>query len=156
MIAAWRPESFLDVGCGTGRALEYVAAQGIECAGLEGSEAAIRSSPVSQLIARVNLNKCVSLGRSFDLVWSYEVAEHIHPNFVETYLDTLTSHGDRIALSAAPPGQGGVGHFNEQPQRYWIEKLERRGFAYRPELSTLLHGLDDLWCENMMLFIRQR
>src|SRR5208283_1664744 len=93
VIEKWKPTSFLDIGCGTGKTLGYVAAKGIECVGLEGSEPAIESSPVKALIVCADLNKPVRLERTFDLVWSYEVAEHIHPKFVEIYLETLTGHG---------------------------------------------------------------
>jgi hypothetical protein len=92
-----------------------VAAKGIETLGLEGSVKALAASPVPELIRLTNLNYAVDLGRRFDLVWSYEVAEHIHSAYTDVFLDTLTKHGDTIAMSAAKPGQHGYGHFNEQP-----------------------------------------
>jgi len=60
VIERWRPRTFLDVGCGTGRTLEYVAGKGIECLGLEGSRAAVQASAVKQLIRLVNLNDPVN------------------------------------------------------------------------------------------------
>ncbi len=156
VIREWEPKTFLDIGCGIGKALEYVADKGIECVGIEGSESAIRSSPVSQSIMCADLNKPVRLGKKFDVVWSYEVAEHIHPKFADIYLETLTSHGDRIAMSAARPGQGGAGHFNEQHPQYWIDRIESRGFKYQPEFTEHLHNLHDLWSDNMMVFLRQQ
>ena len=53
-------------------------------------------------------------------MWCFEVAEHIHSKYVSSLLDTLTNHGNRILLSAARPGQGGLGHLKEQPPDYWI------------------------------------
>lgn len=154
VIARWRPVSFLDVGCGIGRSVEYMAGKGVDCLGLEGSTAAIKASPVQGLIRAVNLNKPVDLGRKFDLVWSYEVAEHIHPAYTDIFLTTLVHHGDRIAMSAAQPGQGGWGHFNEQPLSYWIEKMRQRGFSYDQEFSEFLHALPDEYSRNMMFFLR--
>ncbi|HWW87333.1 MAG TPA: methyltransferase domain-containing protein [Vicinamibacterales bacterium] len=156
VIERWRPRSFLDVGCGTGRTLEYVAGKGIECLGLEGSRAAVQASAVKQLIRLVNLNDPVNLGRTFDVIWSYEVAEHIHPVHTHTFLATLTQHGDKVVMSAAPPGQGGAGHFNEQPPSYWIAKMSERAFVYDDEFSQLLHTLPEDHSRNMMVFVRRK
>ena len=156
VIERWHPRSFLDVGCGTGQTIEYVINRGIECLGLEGSAAAIDHSPVKRHIRMINLNDPLDLGRRFDMVWSFEVAEHIHQNFTETFLDTLTSHGDLIVLSAAQPGQGGAGHFNEQPLSYWIQRICRRGFVFEEQFTTQLHALPDTYSENMMVFTRAR
>jgi len=154
VIERWRPRSFLDVGCGTGKTLEYVASKGIDCLGLEGSRAAIAASPVKQLIRLSNLNRPVDLGRKFEIVWSYEVAEHIHPLYTDTFLATLTRHGDLIVMSAAQPGQGGAGHFNEQPPSYWIQKMRQRGYSYDAEFSEFLHSLPAEYSRNMMVFAR--
>jgi SAM-dependent methyltransferase len=154
VMANWHPRTVLDVGCGTGRAVQYLAQHGIDCIGLEGSRAAIDASPVRDRLACVNLNRPVILGRSFDVVWSYEVAEHIHPHFTDTFVSTLTSHGPTIVLSAAQPGQGGCGHFNEQLPSYWIQKIEARGFRYLREASAQLQALPDEFARNVMAFTR--
>jgi SAM-dependent methyltransferase len=155
-LVAWlKPKSFLDVGCGLGHTLQYVLAKELEGLGLEGSSAAINASPVREFIQLANLNKPQFLNRKFDLVWSVEVAEHIHPKYTSTYLDTLVRHGDCILLSAAPPGQGGVGHFNEQPQSYWIELMRARGFVLEPKMTAAIQSMGDVFSGNMMLFFRQ-
>lgn len=157
VIEKWHPRSFLDVGCGTGQAMQYLLQKGIDCVGLEGSEAAIAASPVAERIRCVNLNDAVRLERKFDLVWSYEVAEHIHPRFVEWFLDTLTGHGDTVVMSAAQPGQGGAGHFNLQAPAYWIAKLRQRNFVFLKDFTESLHQLDSnvCFCRNMMAFQRE-
>lgn len=153
-IERWHPRSFLDVGCGTGQAIDYVINRGIECMGLEGSAVAIDQSPVKPQIRMANLNEPIDLGQRFDMVWCFEVAEHIHPKFTETFLDTLTSHGNLIVLSAAQPGQGGAGHFNEQPPSYWIQRMTRRGFVLEEQFTQQLHALPVTHSENMMVFTR--
>jgi SAM-dependent methyltransferase len=154
VLERWKPRNVLDVGCGTGWTVQYVASKGIECVGLEGSSAAIAASPVKQVIRLVNLNQPVNLGRRFDMVWSYEVAEHIHPAYTDTFIDTLIRHGDLIVMSAARPGQGGAGHFNEQPPSYWIDRMHHRGFHYDVEFSEYLHDLPAEWARNMLVFAR--
>ena len=155
VLDRYHPASFLDVGCGTGHTVQYVAAKGVESLGLEGSEAALAASPVPELIRLTNLNDAVQLGRRFDLVWSFEVAEHIHPVYTDVFLDTLTKHGDTIAMSAAQPGQGGCGHFNEQPLEYWIERVEKRGYRHIDEFAAHLHTMPDNHSRNMMVFERR-
>ncbi|MDQ2868835.1 MAG: class I SAM-dependent methyltransferase, partial [Verrucomicrobiota bacterium] len=117
-IELFRPRSVLDVGCGTGISLDYFKTKGIAVRGLEGSALAISKARNASLITQHDLNEPVDLDEKFDLVWCFEVAEHIHPRYVSALLQTLTNHGDRILLSAARPGQGGLGHLNEQPPKY--------------------------------------
>ena len=122
VVDKWNPRTFLDVGCGVGLAMEYLLGKGVECFGIEGSRAAAATSPVKNRITIGNLNRLIELHHKFDLVWSYEVAEHVHPRYTSTFLNTLIEHGDIVVLSAAAPGQGDIGHFNEQPRSYWIRK----------------------------------
>ncbi|MGH9830485.1 MAG: SAM-dependent methyltransferase, partial [Blastocatellia bacterium] len=154
VLQRWKPRSFLDAGCGIGRTVQYVAGKQVECLGLEGSKVAIDSSPVKNLIQLVNLNHPVDLGRNVDLVWSYEVAEHIHPKYTDVFLETLSRHGDLIVMSAAQPGQGGAGHFNEQLPAYWIDRMKRKGFDYQQEISAHIHTLPDEFSRNIMVFCR--
>jgi hypothetical protein len=100
---------------------------------IEASGIAIKSSETQELIRQHDLRYPLDLNHGFDLVWCFEVAEHIHPKFVETFVDNLTRHSKLVAMSAAPPGQGGEGHFNEQPQSYWEQKFAARGYFLQAE-----------------------
>ena len=149
----WRPASVVDVGCGTGKALDYWLALGIsDVVGLEGSAVAIEASLNPDRIQQADLSKPVRLGRRFDLVYCIEVAEHIHPNFADIFVDTLTSLGDRILMTAAHPDQGGLGHLNEQPKEYWIQKMAARGFRRELDKELEIQSLRDLYWENVMVF----
>ena len=44
-------------------------------------------------------------------------------------MDSLARHGDFILFSAAPKGQGGDHHINEQAYDYWRELFRARGFV---------------------------
>lgn len=153
-VERFRPRTVLDLGCGTGRSLDFFLERGIDATGVENSSIAIRNARHPERIVQANLNQPVDLGRTFDLVWSYEVVEHIHPDFVETLVDTFARHGDRVVLSAAHPGQGGQGHFNEQPASYWIEKFSARGYRYDAEFAAVLHAAGEEFSENMLVFVR--
>jgi len=76
---------------------------------------------------------------SFDLTLCLEVAEHIPEASVDVFLGNLARFADLLVFSHAPERQGGAGHVNEQPKRYWIAKLASRGFAYdRPKTGRLM------------------
>lgn len=153
-LERFRPATVLDLGCGTGRSLDYFVDHGVDATGIENSARAIEHARHPERIVRANLNSPIDLGRRFDLVWSYEVVEHIHPDFVETLLDTFSRHGDVVVLSAARPGQGGQGHFNEQPPSYWIARFAERGYAHDAEFTRVLHEAGDEFSENMLVFVR--
>ncbi len=152
-IELFHPRSVLDVGCGTGISLDYFKSKGISVRGLEGSALAISKARNARLIQKHDLNKPIDLGEKFDLVWCFEVAEHIHPRFASALIETLTTHGDRILLSAARPGQGGLGHLNEQPPEYWVALLQEVGFALCPETDRY-RNLPDHFAENILVFER--
>lgn len=65
----------------------------------------------------------------FDIVYSYECAEHIAA--VDNYVSTLVENCENyIIMTAALPGSGGHNHVNEQKPDYWIAKITARGFRY--------------------------
>ena len=152
IVGLVRARTILDVGCGTGRTTVYLHQRGFETLGIEASGVAIRSSERPDLIHQHDLRLPLDLKKSFDLIWCFEVAEHIHPKFVNTFVDSLVRHSKVVALSAAPPGQGGEGHFNEQPQGYWVAKFADRGYALHAEWTAAMQEIDEFYSENMMVF----
>ena len=148
------PRSVLDIGCGTGKSLDFFLERGLDAVGLEGSRLAIKKSRCASRIIQCDLNKEQNLGRTFDLAWSFEVVEHIHPRYVDNLVKTFANHSGRIVMSAARPGQGGEGHFNEQPPQYWIAKFEAVGFRLDVPLTEELRSADEMFSKNMMAFAR--
>lgn len=153
-IELFAPGTVLDLGCGVGKSLDYFHDRGIEIKGIEGSQLAISRARHPDLIAQFNLNNELNLGRKFDLLWCYEVVEHIHPAYVDNLMKTLSNHSDRVVLSAARPGQGGEGHFNEQLPEYWIEKFAKMGFRHDEKSTELLRSADARYGPNMLAFYR--
>jgi SAM-dependent methyltransferase len=146
------PQSILDVGCGTGRASAFFLKQNIDVTGIENSKIAFELSEVNNYIKRHNLNKVIDLKRKFDLVWCFEVIEHIHPKYESNFLKTLTNHSNLILISAAQPGQGGFGHFNEQPPEYWINRIFEFGYTYNSHYSIKLRSTGEAHADIIMCF----
>ena len=154
VIENLKPSSILDIGCGVGKSLEYFSIHEIETVGIENSSLAISKSPVREKIIKHNLKHKLDLTRSFDLVWCFEVIEHIHPDYEEVFLDNLIRHSTKILISAAKPGQGGHGHFNEQEPTYWIQKFKKLGYSYDENFSAKVKATKDNHSENLMFFER--
>jgi SAM-dependent methyltransferase len=154
VVARFNPKSVLDVGCGTGETLEFFLSKGIDAVGIEGSAIARAKSLRPDRIIPCDLRKRVDLGRTFDLVWCFEVAEHIHRRFTDVFIQTMARHAPVVVMSAAPPGQGGEGHFNEQPKTYWIAKAAEFGFKLDTEATAELADTREFYSDNMMVFVR--
>ena len=150
----YHPQSVLDLGCGTGASLDFFLEKNIDVLGVEGSTLARSKARYPERIQIFNLNEELNLGRRFDLVWCLEVVEHIHPKYVEHLMKTFSNHSNRIVLSAAHPGQGGEGHFNEQPASYWIALFKAHGFTYDTSGTDALQNVDELFSDNMLTFYR--
>ncbi len=152
VINLYKPKTWLDVGCGTAISLKYVNKLGLDAIGIENSDLAIKQSGIGALIKKLDLSIPVNLFRQFDLVWCYEVAEHLPEQYAEIFLNTLILHGKTIILSAAKPGQGGDGHVNEQPASYWIEKMKKRKFIVDEDATNIVHALNELYSANVYCF----
>ncbi len=155
VITIENPRRVLDLGCGVGKSLDYFFSKGIEVFGVEGSWAAIESAKNKQFIMRHNLSKELRLNRKFDLIWSFEFVEHIHPKFVNNLMRTFSNHSDKVIISAARPGQGGEGHFNEKPPEYWINIFKEYGYKFINDETDLLRDTDEMCSKNMLVFKRE-
>ncbi len=124
--------SVLDVGCAVGTWLRAWAEHGVlDYQGVDGDYVdRDRLEIPSERFTAVDLNAGFDLRRQFDLVQSFEVAEHIDSAAADAFVDVLSRHARRYVLfSAAPPGQGGENHVNEQPYEYWRRRFARRDFV---------------------------
>ena len=125
-------EDVADFGCGIGAWLAAAKALGAESiASFEG--AWIASSEVvipREVIEIVDLATTVLDHRKrFSLALTIEVAEHLPPDAADGFVATLTNASNFILFSAALPGQGDLGHLNEQPLAYCVQKFWRQGYV---------------------------
>lgn len=123
--------SVLDIGCARGTWLsEWREAGADRIQGVDGEYVDRSTLAIPPECFRAHdLSQALDLGRRFDLVQSLEVAEHIPQAGADVFVDNLVRHAEGLVLfSAAPPGQGGEHHVNEQPYEYWRAKFRARGY----------------------------
>lgn len=154
-------QSVLDVGCARGTWLAAWRESGAtDIVGADGSYVDPTTLAIPRnLFVAADLAETLDLGRRFDLVQSLEVAEHVCADAANRFVDNLVRHAHGyILFSAAPPGQGGEHHINEQPYEYWREKFRARGFHpydfIRPALAAD-KGISFWYRYNTMLYVRE-
>jgi len=142
LTEALRPSSVVDFGCGRASWLQvWKNAGASEVLGLDGDYVDRNDLAVdlSEFSAR-DLGSTIDLGRRFDLVESLEVAEHLPKSRGRGFVADLCRHGDRVLFGAAPPGQGGEHHINEQPYSYWRAFFSDLGYEtfdfVRPQIAS--------------------
>ena len=130
IVREFNPSSVVDVGCGTGVYLEQLRSRGVEVLGIEHAQAALERSRIGRgLILDHDLRQPLAIDRRFDLAISFEVAEHLGPEYATLFVQSLCALSDTVLFTAAVPGQGGVGHINEQPLEYWISLFWQFGYG---------------------------
>ena len=151
-------DSVLDVGCGRGLWLAVAADLGAaETLGIEGPWIKSETSYIAldRIVTR-DLELGFDLNRSFDLVMSIEVGEHLSPAAAETFVTSLARHGDFILFSAAIPFQPGTGHINCQFPDYWARLFSKHDYHpvdfIRPEIWT--DSAIHVWIrQNILAFV---
>ena len=140
----YKIQSVVDFGCASGFYLEGFMETGVTVRGFEyllENCIEFMSDNIKPYIDKGDLMENIDCG-SFDLVMSIEVAEHLLPEKSDIFIDNLVRASRKyVLLTAAPPGQGGTGHINEQPREYWIDKLEERDFLFSPNDISKIQSL---------------
>lgn len=155
-----KPSSVADVGCGTGTWLSVFRQLGVQdVQGFDGPWVDRKRLLIPQEQFRhADLQETLEFPRRFDLVTSFEVAEHLVESSAEGFVDGLVRLGDIIAFSAAVPYQGGDEHLNEQWPDYWAEKFHRRGYIALDILRRKLWKREDVlywYKQNMLIYVRE-
>jgi SAM-dependent methyltransferase len=127
------PPSMLDIGSGTGAMVNLARKLGVDALGID----KIAIDPDMEHDLREPFN----LGKTYALVTSIEVAEHIPESDSGVFVNSLCSHlarGGRLVFSAAPPSQPGDGHVHLKSASYWRSRIDKRGLSYREDLTVQL------------------
>lgn len=155
-----QPKSVLDVGCGTGNWLAVFNEFGVaDYLGVDGDYVDLEALqiPADRFIPH-DLKEPLALNRTFDLVMSVEVAEHLPHEQAGSFVQSLTRLSSVVLFSAAIPHQGGTGHINEQWLEYWIEIFQRQGFVAVDCLRDKIwdHAQVKPWyAQNLVIFVQE-
>jgi SAM-dependent methyltransferase len=153
--------SVLDVGCATGTWLKEWKASGVaDIRGVDGDYVKrdqLQISPAEFMSHDLSLG--FHLDRTFDLVQSLEVAEHLPAESAARFVESVTGHSRGLVLfSAAPPGQGGECHINERPFEYWRSLFRQHGFVpfdyIRPQIADRA-DISFWYRYNVLLYVRE-
>lgn len=149
--------SVADIGCGTGTWLAAALEAGAGSAfGIEGDWVTPdRLDHPAIAFAPQDLEQLL-LGPRVDLALSLEVAEHLSPARAESFVADLVAMAPAVLFSAAIPGQGGVGHRNEQWPSWWAGHFATHGYlAYdvvRPAIWTD-EAIPAWYRQNIVLYL---
>ncbi len=163
LLARYAPRRVVDLGCGSGYFLSGFARSGVAVFGLEHSRAGCALTRAAGLpVARFDLrHDPLPAEAQGELCLCFEVAEHVAAGSADRLVDLVTAIAPRVAFTAAPPGQGGVGHVNEQPPEYWIERFAARGQVWLAADTAALReewrarGVVSWLVTNLLIFERQ-
>lgn len=147
LCSMYSPETVLELGCGTGRTLLPFHERGIEVRGVDRSSHALEISPLpGEYLDLHDLRESYNADRSYDLVLSLEVLEHIPEEYEDVLVESIVRGGDIAVVSAAPPTppMQGKHHVNEKPREYWIEKFTDKGLEYSQEDTRSLRNELDM------------
>jgi len=134
-------ESVLDVGCGAGAWLSVWKSMGAQVFGLDGDYLNPEQLMIdSHEFMPCDLSAGFDLDRRFGLVQSLEVAEHLPESAAASFVASLCRHADLVLFSAAPPGQGGENHINEQTYEYWRNLFREQGYYMYDPVRLAISG----------------
>jgi len=130
IVKRYSPGSIVDMGCATGLYLKPFFQKNIRILGIDNCPVALDKS-VRQVpkkyLQLANLTKSLKVPKA-DLLLCLETLEHIEEKHADQVVKNLCLASDLLIVTAAPPGQAGVGHLNCQPKEYWIKKFAKHGF----------------------------
>jgi SAM-dependent methyltransferase len=160
VLSALDVGSVLDIGCAGGGWLSEWKQAGIaDVCGVDGAYVDPADLEIeAERFKAADLAHPFDLGRTFDLVQSLEVAEHIDGSASGVFVANLVRHAGRFILfSAAVPGQGGEYHVNEQPYDFWRKRFAENGYGafdfVRPRIAAD-SGISFWYRYNIILFVK--
>jgi len=157
LIKLCQPASVVDVGCGIGTWLKVFMDYGVETVlGIDGDYLDKGQLVIDEsLFLPKDLEQPLQLDQKFDMVISLEVAEHLHFDSANVFIDSLCDLGNFVVFSAAIHNQGGQNHINEQAPDYWTQKFEDRGYKMFDVLRPLFWNNEKVnwwYKQNIMIF----
>jgi SAM-dependent methyltransferase len=136
LFDTFHPRVVLDVGAGPGVFVKRLREFGVDARGIDGSIHALTKADedVREHLSVADITDISSplTVNPVELVVCMEVAEHVPGELADILVSQLCgacAEDGAVVLTAAPPGQSGYDHVNEQPlYYYWVDKFRALGF----------------------------
>lgn len=155
-----RPQSIVDVGCGSGAWTRAFKEAGVpKVLGIDGfyvKDEQLLIDP--REFKRADLAQPLQLAESFDLAISLEVAEHLPSSRAASFVADLARLSPVIMFSAAVPGQGGTHHINEQWPSYWAAHFSKLDYVWFDVIRPKIWSNPEVkwWFrQNILMFVRK-
>jgi 2-polyprenyl-3-methyl-5-hydroxy-6-metoxy-1,4-benzoquinol methylase len=146
----------LDLGCGAGDYCKTIVNNSMFCECYDGNP---ETNIITDGLCNVyDLSTPMDLQKTFDVVMSLEVGEHIPVIYEKIFLDNITRHASTIiVLSWAIPGQGGQGHVNCQTNDYIISEIALRNYVFNKTESQILRNNVSLsWFKDTLMIFEKK
>lgn len=128
IVSDIQPKTVLDAGCAMGFLVEGLRNLGVEAYGVDISDFAIENVDAGIRDYCWQGSIVEPFPRSYDLIVSIEVFEHMEPQDAEVAAKNLCQHTEDIIFSSTPFDYKEATHFNVRPPEYWSELLAKQGF----------------------------
>ncbi len=157
-----RAKSVVDVGVGGGEWLcvsRMLGATNLVGIGLEPDPHGALANEKSIELIKIDFNAPLKLQRRFDLAICLETVEHVKKSRSTALVSEIAGLADTLVFSAARPGQGGIGHVNEQLQNFWVELFQAEGMeCYDILRPRFLTDKRLVWWyrQNLLLFTKSK
>ena len=133
LTEVFRPNSVVDVGCGSGGISAALRARRVEqIYPFDFSQASVDMTNKRGFTnaRRLDLTQAEEIPATADLCLCLEVAEHIPRKFERHLVSILSRVAPVLVFTAAPPGQGGHLHVNLRSQDHWKQLFREQGMEH--------------------------
>jgi len=184
----YHPRTLIDFGCGDGDLVRGFNSIGVNAFGVEGTGNCLpyiklavakihdpENPPVLGIQNRIMIHDLrkpivklfeyddLNLNSGVDLALCLEVAEHIEEEYTDVLIRNITQASDKIAFTAAPPGQEGNHHVNLKSREWWIGKFGGYSYLFDYDSTSAVRYLLErsgkamvkgikAWYQNLMCF----
>jgi 2-polyprenyl-3-methyl-5-hydroxy-6-metoxy-1,4-benzoquinol methylase len=138
----FKAESALDIGCGVGLRLFCMNEIGVETKGLEISKWAVTNTPFKKYRSQMAIGKVENLlnyypfESAFDLVYAYDVLEHLEEKDLIIVLKQIALVGMNFVFSMPfendPNYKLDPSHKICHSREWWIQQIESAGIKVKP------------------------
>lgn len=150
-IIELKPKSILELGCASGSSVNYFSQAGLISAGIDISDYAIQEGQKRYLvdIRSGSIHKLPYNDRSFDMVYSQQVLEHVPTELVVDLLKEIkrvVQIGGVVLLYLVIGYKGQVGkadsdvdktHWNLKTKEWWLNECSKEGLREDKELDEI-------------------